>query len=135
MMSPCGMRLIPSGCGDISYMARHGDVADMLHRRAYDAEHTAMALGLAGSVVCEIVGYEVVLLYGAESLGRGGVASEDDELASEIEEFQHGLPCEFVDDIKRARAVWGTRVVAEIEVVVLWQTLLEFLQDGKSSVT
>ena len=62
-------------------MAAVGDVAELLYRGAYDAKHSLAGVYLG----------QVDLLDGAQGLGRGGVAGEDDERAAHVEEGLDGL--------------------------------------------
>ena len=55
---------------------------------------------------------QIVLLYGAQSLGRGRVAAQYDQLASHLEEFEYSLAGKLVHDIKRAGAIGSPRIVA-----------------------
>ena len=55
---------------------------------------------------------EVVLLDAAECLGGGGVAGEDDEMATHLEEAVDRLECELVDNLEGACPVRSAGVVA-----------------------
>lgn len=101
------------------------EVSDDLGGGPDDAEHAPVGVPL----------WEVVLLDGAQGLSGGRVASDDDEMASHLEEFLYGLPCELIDDVERSWSVGRACVVAEVEVVVLWQQLANAMQDGKATVT
>ena len=61
-----------------------------LGRRTYDAQHASFWVNT----------WHVVLLNGAQCLGRGSVTSQNDEMASHIEKPDDGLPRELVDYIE-----------------------------------
>ena len=77
---------------------------------------------------------KIVLLDGAQCLGGGCVASEDDEGTTHLEEFFHGLEREFIDYVERTCAVRGTGIVAQIDVVVLGKLFADGVKDGQSAV-
>lgn len=76
-----------AAAGDGAWCAEHADVAcagfgsHIFHRGTYNAQHAA--LGSQGG--------EVLLLDGAQRLGRGGVASQDDEVAALSKQVFHSL--------------------------------------------
>ena len=119
-----GVAAYGAGGGKDADVACAGELAYGFGRGAYDAEHAPGGVD----------GGEVALLYGAQGLGGGRVAGEDDEGASHTEEAAHGLEGELIDDGKGARAVGGSRVVAKVEVVVLGHELLYLPQYGETSV-
>ena len=110
--------------GEQTHMAVACEMADGLYRGAYHAEHASRGVPLG----------QVVLLYGAQSLGRGGVAAQDNQLATHAEELEHRLAGEVVDHIKRARTVRRASIVAQEHIVILGQQLAYAMQDGESSV-
>ena len=111
--------------GEQTYMAVACKFADNLGCRPDDAKHAARRIPLC----------EVVLLYASQSLGRSGVAPQDNQLATHIEEFLHGLARKLVHYLVRARSVRRAGVVAEVEIIILWQQLANAVQNGKSAVS
>lgn len=85
------------------------DVADDFSGWDDDSQHSTVGCMLR----------EIVLLNGTQCLGGSGVATEDDERTSHLEKFLHGLEGEFIDYIEGTCSVWGTRIVAQVDVVVL----------------
>ena len=77
---------------------------------------------------------DVLLLNGAQCLGAGGVAAEDDEWAAVVEEGLDALEGELVDEVEGACAVGGTGVVAEVDVVELGHEPADAGEDGESAV-
>lgn len=73
---------------------------------------------------------QIFLLNGAQSFGRSGVATQDDELATHLKKLDDGLPRELINHLERAGAIGSTRVVAQIDVVVLRQELPNAVEDG-----
>ena len=110
--------------GEHAYVARLRDAAYALGRGADYAEHAARG----------VEARQVILLDGAQSLGRRRVAGQDDEAAAHGEELYDGFARELVHHVERARPVRRTGVVAEVQVVVLRQHAAHLVQDGKSAV-
>ncbi len=119
-----------AGGGEEADVACAGDGWEDFDCGADDAEDAAEgeAVGAEGGLD------EVVLLDGAEGFCGGGVAGEDHEAAIEREEGFYGLEGEVVDDIEGARAVGGSGVVAEVDIVVLREECANFAQDCQTSV-
>ena len=88
--------------------------------RADDTQYTTVG-GCCG---------QVILLNGAKGFGRSGVATENDEGTAHLEEFLDGLECELIHYVKRARTIGGTRIIAEIDVIILWHALTDAVKDG-----
>lgn len=76
-----------------------------------------------------------MLLDGAQGFGRSGVAGEDDEGASAIEEVTDGLKGELIDDLEGAGTIGGTSIIAQVEVVVLGHELAYLPEDGQTAIT
>ena len=74
------------------------------------------------------------LLDRAECLGTGSIACKDDEIAALLVQEIDCLEGVFVNDIKRACSVGCTRIVAQIEVIVLGKMLANFVENGQSAV-
>ena len=110
--------------GQDADMAGVGEAAHHLHRGADDAQHAALAAE-AG---------EVVLLNGAEGFGRSGVAGQDDEFATAVEEGGDGFKGVAIDHIERARTIGGSCVVAKVEVVVLREEFANLPQNGQAAI-
>ena len=110
--------------GEHAYVARQRQAAYALGRGAYHAEHAARG----------VEPRQVVLLYGAQGLGRGCVAGQYDEAAAQREEFGDGFARELVNHVERARAVGGAGVVAEVDVVVLGQQAAHLVEYGEAAV-
>ena len=120
-----GLGLDGSSSGKHTDVAGLADVAYDLSRRAYHSQHSAVGRILR----------QILLLNGAQGLCRGGVATQNDERATEFEEFLHRLKREFIDDVKRANAIRGTRIIAQIDIVVLGHTLAYAVKDGQSAIS
>lgn len=85
-----------SGCCEYSDVPRGGVLSDGFDGGSYDSENTSevVVVGLPD------VG-QVFLLNVSECTCRGGVASEDNEVAVLLfEEVSHALPCVLVNDLK-----------------------------------
>ena len=80
-----------------------------------------------------VPGGQIALLDGAEGLGRGGVAGQDDEGAAFGEEVHDGFAGEAVDGVVGACAVGGAGVVAEVDVVVVGLGFADLVEDGESA--
>lgn len=102
--------------------AAHG--AHGFHRRADHSEHASLRV-YAG---------QIDLLDGSQGFGRSGVAAQYDQTASAVEEMAHGLQCELIDHIERARAVRSTRVVAKVKIVPFGHESAYALEYGQTSV-
>ena len=113
-----------SGGSNDAHVARLRDAADTFRRGTYHAEHTAVGVYLR----------QVILLYRPQGFGGGGVAGEDDEMASHAEQFLHCLTSELIYDVERPWTIRSTGVVAEIEIVVLRQQLTHLMKDGQSAI-
>ena len=74
------------------------------------------------------------MLDGAQCLGRGSVAAKHDQMAAQLEQADDRLACELIDHIERARAVGSTRVVAQIDIVVLGHEVVDALEDGQAPI-
>ena len=107
-----------------SHVTATGERADNFGRGADDAQHAARSVPTG----------QVVLLNGAQGLGRRGVAAQNDQLTAHAEEFQNGLTRKLVYDVERAGAIRGTGIVAQIHVVVLGQQLADAMKDGQTAV-
>ena len=111
-------------CGKDAYMAVAGETAYNLGCGTYDAQHTAIGINRG----------QVALLNGAQRLGRGRVAGQDDQRTPHLEEATHGLQREFIDYLERACAVWRTGIVAQIQIVVFGHQLLYLAKHGQSAI-
>ena len=109
-------------------VARVCELADDLHRRAYDTEYAVVR------AVHLIIYGEVILLYAAECLCTGSVTAENDEVATHIEEPEYRLARKLVDHVEGPRSVGGTCVVAQIDEVPLRQVPLQLLENGQTTV-
>ena len=114
-----------TGGGENADVARAGEPAGDLGGGTDDAKHAAAGVETG----------QVVLLYGAQGLGRGGVAGQDDELAAAAEEGHDALEGVVIDHVKGARAVGGAGVVTEEEVIVFGQQRTYFAEHGEASET
>lgn len=110
--------------GEYANVARLRDVAYTFSRGADYAEHTARRVELR----------QVVLLYGAQSFCRRGVARQNDEVAAHREQFDNSLARKLIYHIERTRPVRRTGVVAEIKIVVLRKNAAHLVQYCQSSV-
>ena len=110
--------------GEYSHMTALGETADDLCRRTDDAQNSTVGIDLR----------DIVLLDGAQGLGRSCIATKDNEMATHLEELDDCLACELIDHIETAWAVGGTGIVAQIEVIVLGKQLTDTVQDGQSAI-
>ena len=78
---------------------------------------------------------EHLLLDRAKGFGRGCVAGDHHEVASDREEFLNSLTGEIENELEAAGAIGSAGIVAEIDVIVLRQPAADFLEDGEASVT
>lgn len=117
-------RIDRPGCAEQADVARLGERTDGFDRGTYHAEHA----------LCGVEAFKVAFLYGAESLCRGRVAGQYDERTALGEEVLYGLERILVDDVVGVGTVGGTCVVAEVEIVVLWQELAYLAENGESAV-
>ena len=113
-----------AGSGKKSDVSVSRDFTEDLHCRTNHTEYAAVGVGDG----------EEMLLDGAQGFCRGSVAGEDHQLTPPVEQVVDGLAGEFVDDVEAAGAVWGARVVAEEEVIVLWEALADFAEDGEAAI-
>ena len=110
--------------GKDAYMARLCQTADNFCRGPDNAQHTARGVDLR----------QIVLLNAAQGFRRGGVAAQDDEMATHLEELQDGLARKLIDHVEGTRSVRGTGIVAQIKIIVLGKLLADGMQDGQSAV-
>ena len=106
-------------------MAALRDVANALHCGTYDTKDPAI----------RVKRRDIDLLYCTQRLGRRGIASKDDKLAPLLEQIAYRLTRELVHDIKRARTVRSACIVAQIDLVVLWQQFLYLVINCQSTIT
>ena len=78
---------------------------------------------------------EVILLNGAQRLCRGSIAGKDNQFAPTAEEFFNRLKRVAVDNLEGVGTIGRTCVIAQVEVVVLGQSLANLTQNGQSAVT
>ena len=105
-------------------MARLGKYAELFHRRTDYAENSSRGVDSR----------QVMLLDGSQCLGRSGIAGEYYQAAAAAEKIANRFKREAVNDIKRAGAIRGAGVVAEIYVIVGRERAAYFLEDGKAAV-
>lgn len=121
-----------------AYVTALRELADDLYRRTYDAQD-AVTLFQKRTVAAITDGVgtlrEVVLLYGAQSLCRGGVTPQDDKTAAEGEECHHCLTRELIHYVKTPRTVGRAGIVAEVYEVPVRQLLAQLLEDGETTIT
>ena len=60
-----------------------------------------------------------MLLDGAQGFGGSGIAGKDDERAALAEHISNGIESIVVDAIEGTCTVRRTRIVAEVEIIVL----------------
>ena len=115
---------------DGSFGGKYANVFCMRHiayhfgGRTDDTEYT--------SVWCIL--RQLLLLNGPKGFRGSGVSAQNDVWTTHLEEFLDGLEGKFVYYIKRARTIGGTRIVAKIDVVVLWHTLTDAVKYGQAAV-
>ena len=83
-------------------MASAGQGTHSLYRGTNDAQHAPMGVELR----------KVMLLNGAQRLGRSRITGQDDQVTAFLEERFNALQGVLIDYIKRSRAVRGARIVA-----------------------
>ena len=119
-----GVALDGTRCGNNAYMARQCYVAYAFCSGTYDAQHTTLRVDAR----------QIVLLNAAQRLCRGCVATKNDELATHVEQFAYCLQRELVDDLETACSIGSTRIVAQVQIVVLGKHRLYLTQNGQTSV-
>ena len=82
-----------------------------LNRGAYDTQYAQSGLHMG----------QVVLLNGAQGLGRSGVAGQDDNAATTGKEGLNGFKRVTIDDVERPAAIRRTGIVAQIDVIIFGQ--------------
>ena len=55
-------------------------------------------------------------------------------MATHLEQFHNGLPCEFIDHLEGTGAIGCTGIIAQIQIVVLGQQLADAMQNGQSPI-
>lgn len=102
------------------------ELSHTLDSRTDHAQHTAGGIVALG---------QFKLLYGAQSLGRGGVAGQDYQRAAHREQPVYRLIGELEDLLERAIAIGGTAIIAQEDIVVLGQEMAYFAEDGQTTET
>lgn len=110
--------------GQHAHVARQRQPAYAFGRGADYAKHAARGVDAR----------QVVLLDGAQGLGRRRVAGYDDQAAAHREQPPDGFEREAVDHVERARPVRSAGVVAKVDVVILRQEAAHLVEDGQSAV-
>ena len=110
--------------GQHAHVARQRQPAYAFGRGADYAKHAARGVDAR----------QVVLLDGAQGLGRRRVAGYDDQAAAHREQPPDGFEREAVDHVERARPVRSAGVVAQVDVVILRQEAAHLVEDGQSAV-
>ena len=77
---------------------------------------------------------QVVLLNAAQRLRRSSVTTQDDQWTTHREKLPNSLPGVLVDHIERASSVGSTRIVAQVQIVVLGHQLANAFKDGQSAI-
>ena len=106
-------------------MARLCERTDGFHRGTDNAQHATVRVHLG----------QIALLNGAQCLGRSRVAGQYHQMTTAIEECFDGLQGVLIDHFKRVTAVRSTRIVAQINVIVVGHILAYLTQNGESAVT
>ena len=110
--------------GQHAHMTTLGEMTNNLGSGTNDAQHTAHGIQFG----------QVILLNGAQSLGRGCIAAKDYQLATTLKELDHSLTRKLIYHIKRTRAIGRTGIVAKIKIVILWQQLTDAMQYGQTAI-
>ena len=110
---------------ELSSMLALADLIHQLHRRTDYAQHPTSRVPLR----------QVPLLDRTQCLRRCRIASQDYKLASLIEKRLHSLPCKTIHDLKRARTIRRTSVIAQINIIIPRHCFSDLIKNGKPSVT
>ena len=78
---------------------------------------------------------QVVLLNAAQRLCRCSVTTQDNQRTAHREKFPNSLPSVLVDHIERASSIGSTRIIAQVQIVVLGHQLADAFKDGQSAIT
>lgn len=119
-----GLGLDSAFGGEHTDMVGAGELSHDFGCGAYDSKHTVVG-GIRR---------KVLLLDGAEGLGGSGVAPQNDQRASQGEELLNRLEGELIHHVEGTCAVWGTRVVAKVDVVILRHPLAYAVKNGQTSI-
>ena len=111
-------------CAENAHVARARQVAHGFDGGANHPQHAAIG--------CHV--RQILLLDGAQGLGRGRVAGQDDEFAAAGEEFRHGLQGVAIHYVEGARTVGCAGVVAEVKIIVVGQASANLSQDRQAAV-
>jgi hypothetical protein len=68
---------------------------------------------------------QIVLLNGAQCLGRSCVTTQDNEMAAHLEQTDYCLTSKLIDHIERTASIGGTGIIAQVEIIVLGQQLAD----------
>ena len=112
-------------CAEHADVASAGQLANFLHRGTHDAQDAAVG-GEGG---------EILLLDGAQGLGRGRVAGQDDQVTTLFEQVLHGLQGKLIDQFAGTRAIRSPCVIAHKQVVILRQYTPDVAKDCQSAET
>ena len=110
-------------CSEYANMFGACALRNNLNRRADNTQHA------------QLVGVDVVLLNRAKRLGTGSIAGKDDEIATLLVQVINRLKGVFINDIKRACSIGRTRIVTQVEILILGEMLANVIQDSQSAVT
>ncbi|MNS36345.1 hypothetical protein D3C72_685350 [compost metagenome] len=105
-------------------MLTTGVLSDYLCRWANDPQHPLM---------CSQTG-QIVLLNGAQGLGRGSIAGKDHQLTTIRKQPFYTFQRILIHRFKRAVTIRCTGIVAEINIVILRHTGGNGLKHGKPAI-
>lgn len=106
------------------------DGRDGFHSRSDDSQDS---LSVGFFVLPDL--QEIPLLDGSKGLSGSGITSEDNEFASFVKKMADTLPCVFIDDLKRSRTIGCSRIIPEVDIIILRQLLTDLFQDSQSAIS
>ena len=56
-------------------------------------------------------------------------------MAAHLKQSEHGLAGKLIDHVVRTWSVWGTGIVAQIEIIVSRQQLADAMKNGEPAIT
>ena len=111
-------------CGHNAYMRSLGQMTYTLGCGAHHAQDAAVGVEHG----------KVVLLDGAESLCRCGIARQDYQMATHGKELSHALLRKLIDAFKGTVSVWCAGIVAQIQIVISGHQTSDFPEYGEAAI-
>src|SRR5690606_19051512 len=80
-------------------------------------------------------GRKIILLYRAQGLCRCCITCQDNQVASQIKKFEYTFFCELINSFKGTCSIRDTRIIAQINIIVLWQCLMYFPEYRQTAIS